>query len=120
MFGALTTQVEVFGEAPVINTENASMGIAFVEDQSWKCCWKESPQAPNLSVRPPNMSIGAGLWCLQAHRSEYHAALRYVAVGSGTQHQAVVLLVLTMAAIAGSLLLAVNPQACRLSHVIVA
>ena len=53
--GAVTTQVEVSGEAPVINTEDASMGIAFNENQV-KELPLEGRNVPDLLTLQPGVA----------------------------------------------------------------
>jgi hypothetical protein len=53
--GAITTQVEVSGEAPVINTEDASMGIAFGENQV-KELPLEGRNVPDLLTLQPGVA----------------------------------------------------------------
>lgn len=53
--GALTTQVEVSGEAPTINTEDASMGIAFNENQV-KELPLEGRNVPDLLTLQPGVA----------------------------------------------------------------
>ena len=53
--GALTTQIEVSGEAPVINTEDASMGIAFGENQV-KELPLEGRNVPDLLTLQPGVA----------------------------------------------------------------
>jgi hypothetical protein len=54
--GALTTQVEVSGEAPVLNTEDASMGIAFGESQV-KELPLEGRNVPDLLTLQPGVAF---------------------------------------------------------------
>jgi hypothetical protein len=53
--GAITTQVEVSGEAPAINTEDASMGIAFNENQV-KELPLEGRNVPDLLTLQPGVA----------------------------------------------------------------
>ena len=53
--GALTTQIEVSGEAPVINTEDATMGIAFGENQV-KELPLEGRNVPDLLTLQPGVA----------------------------------------------------------------
>jgi len=53
--GAITTQVEVSGKAPVINTEDASMGIAFGENQV-KELPLEGRNVPDLLTLQPGVA----------------------------------------------------------------
>ena len=53
--GSVTTQVEVSGEAPVINTEDASMGIAFGENQV-KELPLEGRNVPDLLTLQPGVA----------------------------------------------------------------
>ena len=53
--GTLTTQIEVSGEAPVINTEDASMGIAFGENQV-KELPLEGRNVPDLLTLQPGVA----------------------------------------------------------------
>jgi hypothetical protein len=53
--GAITTQVEVSGEAPVINTEDASLGIAFNENQV-KDLPLEGRNVPDLLTLQPGVA----------------------------------------------------------------
>ena len=53
--GALTTEIEVSGEAPVINTEDASMGIAIGENQV-KELPLEGRNVPDLLTLQPGVS----------------------------------------------------------------
>ena len=53
--GALTTQIEVSGQAPVINTEDATMGIAFGENQV-KELPLEGRNVPDLLTLQPGVA----------------------------------------------------------------
>ena len=53
--GALTTEIEVSGQAPVINTEDASMGIAFGENQV-KELPLEGRNVPDLLTLQPGVA----------------------------------------------------------------
>jgi len=53
--GAITTQVEVSGEAPVINTEDATLGIAFGENQV-KELPLEGRNVPDLLTLQPGVA----------------------------------------------------------------
>ncbi len=53
--GAITTQVDVSGEAPVLNTEDASMGIAFNENQV-KELPLEGRNVPDLLTLQPGVA----------------------------------------------------------------
>ena len=53
--GALTTQIEVSGEAPSINTEDATMGIAFGENQV-KDLPLEGRNVPDLLTLQPGVA----------------------------------------------------------------
>jgi hypothetical protein len=53
--GAITTQIEVSGEAPAINTEDASMGIAFGENQV-KELPLEGRNVPDLLTLQPGVA----------------------------------------------------------------
>ena len=53
--GALTTQIEVSGEAPAINTEDATMGIAFSENQV-KELPLEGRNVPDLLTLQPGVA----------------------------------------------------------------
>jgi len=53
--GALTTEIQVSGEAPVINTEDASMGIAFGENQV-KELPLEGRNVPDLLTLQPGVA----------------------------------------------------------------